>query len=184
MVNGESGKGDRYRPVPKDYGERFDRIFRKGEQEMRTAIVTACDENYRPAHEYGGNMREIKFRAWDLKENKLVDVYQIQWTDGVIDISANGHWHDDIDGRYILEQYTGLKDKNGVEIFEGDIVSYTCETWNEKPFTKRDLVEYRENLCGFNPMCFNLSCDDDYYSYHVTDIEVIGNIHENPEMLK
>ena len=65
-------------------------------------------------------MREIKFRAWDLVHKKMIQVKSLEFGVGIT------HQNDDmgdIDG-YLLMQYTGLKDKNGKEIYDGDIVQW------------------------------------------------------------
>ena len=106
-------------------------------------------------------MREIKFRAWDGIKMRgignLQDRFSIR-NDGVV----NGNIE------YILMQYTGLKDKNGTEIYEGDILQRNdnsiavVEFENGMFITKYDALMWE--LCENSPI-------------------VIGNIYQNPELL-
>ena len=121
-------------------------------------------------------MREIKFRAWDKKEKTMDEpfgLYAVGYLNG-----ENGY-----DAKhYILLQYTGLKDKNNVEIYEGDIIK---GLWDAK-------LDYSEQICtveflngAFVETYFNRPVGDFTGSYHRGNtIEVIGNIYENPELLK
>ena len=124
-------------------------------------------------------MREIKFRAWDKERG------QMQWGNSNLMMNMGGmlFWnlaYDlDIIGKqeqteFILMQYTGLKDKNGKEIYEGDIV---CK--------QRDFPKYivKWDHAGFEPFSLpglggcEWECLDD------RETEVIGNIYENPELV-
>jgi uncharacterized phage protein (TIGR01671 family) len=116
-------------------------------------------------------MREIKFRAWDKKLNKMFIPNHIDQGVVVVDVR-----HEDINGfgtheeeypnPYELMQFTGLKDKNGKEIYEGDIVKY-----KDKLTLDEHIIEFENGRFGY-PMA-------DYKFY-----EVIGNIYESPELLK
>lgn len=93
-------------------------------------------------------------------------------------------------------QYTGLKDKNGKRIFEGDVVSYKRvhqftedddieDYGNQFPDKISDclgVVEFRNGK--FMPLPERHDCDDYWYSDGQYGFEVIGNIHDNPEMLE
>ena len=100
-------------------------------------------------------MREIKFRAWDIDRKEYH--YPELW-----DNSMPSNWKE----YYVLEQYTGIKIKNGVEIYEGDKVEWSDEsimdvTWIEK-----------EGCWGLDNVLWLANCN---WKNH---IRVIGNIHE------
>jgi uncharacterized phage protein (TIGR01671 family) len=116
-------------------------------------------------------MRELKFRVWDKLEKRMITPdqgYQGQYVltlDGKFHNLQNGSGGDD----YIVLPYTGLKDKNGKEIYEGDILSmyeYDCSIpvkWGD----------FRETCCN-NPSTVG------YMVFAETELsEVIGNIFEN-----
>lgn len=73
-------------------------------------------------------------------------------------------------------QYTGLKDRKGTDIFEGDIVNIIRAE-------EKGKVEWRENDAAFEVVgdCLEASFLENLYGH---DVEVIGNIHDNPELLK
>lgn len=78
------------------------------------------------------------------------------------------------------ERFTGLKDKNGVEIYEGDIIRYY------QPYAKRTdehIVKWDTEWAGFGLFeKYNKWCKESDW-VKIQDLEVIGNIHENPELL-
>ena len=113
-------------------------------------------------------MRESKFRTWDgLRMTKS----------GIMFNSTTGHLL--AIANQPLMQYTGLLDKNGKEIYEGDIVSFnTSYELDNDDCSGITEVKWIEKEAGFFPFTLNnrWRCD-------VENVEVIGNIYENPELL-
>jgi hypothetical protein len=113
-------------------------------------------------------MREIKFRAWDVKNKEMLEDYPAP--DDYVDINNIFYsWADE----YVPMQFTGLKDKNSKEIYEGDILAdiYRVE-WDEGGM--KYILTWTQ---------------DGYYSMELNELTwedtvVIGNIYENPELIK
>jgi uncharacterized phage protein (TIGR01671 family) len=129
-------------------------------------------------------MREIKFRAWDLDNKEMWSHRQIEEsdTDGIV---CWGHLFEDAQKEgFVLMQYTGLKDKNGVEIYEGDVVKIRKQGHIDY-YEVVATVIWSETKAAFHAL--GTSCD--HLGDFVFDIfgrncsEVVGNIHENPELL-
>ena len=80
-----------------------------------------------------------------------------------------------------IGQYTGLKDKNGKEIYEGDIVSFNLKSDNGGQPNITGYIEYQTTFSGYRIMSLKGSFALDY---NIKDIEVIGNIYDNPELLE
>ena len=128
--------------------------------------------------------REIKFRAWDKKENTLTDCDDlgIRLCDGMI----YEFWADppptkvDSD-RYLLEQYTGLKDKTGKEIYEGDIVEIPNNNYGYCDPKEQENI-YLVVKWDSVDACYSLN-DNCLFEFHKNSMNVIGNIHNNPELL-
>jgi len=162
-------------------------------------------------------VREIKFRAWDKKAKAMRVVWDIGWKGWDYPDESINYVKVEGDGTYeLLEsevelmQFTGQKDKNGKEIYEGDILGFdNARTKNsqgeygrvEVRFGEYDdsEIEYGSPGIGWYVVGFHgyLRLDGDNDKYYIgqngeqewslercTQWEVIGNIHENPEFLE
>ena len=131
-------------------------------------------------------MREIKFRAWDKERKEWVkqtgNPYIFPFEGRVAMIcagSSTGHISDeDYSEYYELLQYTGLKDKNGTEIYEGDVVK--LDSWEGV----QQIVFIEGAFCLADK--HGLYVGDIHYINHAdkNQATIIGNVRENPELLK
>ncbi len=142
-------------------------------------------------------MREFKFRVWDLVTKTMQDVPAIFYASGeklkMVNMSENG--------RFEFMQYTGLKDSNGKEIYEGDFVRYYEQGYdpNEQDDEEQLAPDTTTVLIYWNDDGKCLAINWRYGEIDITSVgwghewilnseydyhEVIGNIYENPELLK
>ena len=112
-------------------------------------------------------MREIKFRVWDIEEKKMINVYGLEFKDTGIVVTSDEGYDYIVEEDCELMQFTGLKDKNGKEIYEGDIIEGRYG---------RQTVEWHL-ATGFDSGLGEL------WGTNKEWLEVIGNIYENPELL-
>jgi uncharacterized phage protein (TIGR01671 family) len=121
--------------------------------------------------------REIKFRAWDGKSWTTVGMF-IGTENGSrlfgIDTSLEG---------IAVMQYTGLKDKNGKEIYEGDIVRGNESGYDGIKINKWDEMRIGKVDFSHCSWVYQINGQDHQILMYLQNIEVIGNIYENPELL-
>lgn len=129
-------------------------------------------------------MREIKFRAWDKKTKRMFIIF---------DSEEQEEWYlPTCRDNYVVMQYTGLKDKNGTEIYEGDICKVSNDThysnnyFNTEDKWKMTMISTLKDYCY---MFYDI--EDKFMTIYFIEaledgmsIEIIGNIFENPELLE
>jgi len=108
-------------------------------------------------------MREIKFRHWDKKRKRMEYEGHLVRYDGKQDENE------------VLMQYTGLKDKNGVEIYESDMVRYEVSKCSH--CKKKDFLNERVSFGSLGATIFGQLLWE-----RTSKSEVVGNIYENPKL--
>lgn len=146
-------------------------------------------------------MKDIKFRAWNEVEEKMLNWYEF------LDTNIKNTFIAPESTGLILMQYTGLKDKNGKEIYEGDIV--LTQPFRDKPYSKKYKEKRLKGVVKYNIKCGDKFCGcegkmkywgaewkveiidkEDYKKFSNYDwgrffeCEVIGNIYDNPKLLE
>lgn len=141
-------------------------------------------------------MREIKFRGYNRKNKQWLHGFYLQNRGAHFvcpdEFATGKSWEDYEVDPETVGQFTGLLDKDGREIYEGDAVE--CVSWNEyfstapgqpmEAFRRKMYVSFRRG--GFKmvePMPHPMT-DNEWDIIYNGDVVVIGNIHDNPELLK
>ena len=131
-------------------------------------------------------MREIKFRVWDSERKRMslpfkLDGFTIFFTDDTIPFQFLSDTN-----RFKIMQYVGFSDKNGKEIYEGDILRTTMTlVWDLYLDNDIEETEVITTVVEYQPPKFTQRRFDDglLYTFDMEDFEVIGNIYENPEVI-
>lgn len=143
-------------------------------------------------------MREISYRVWLKKQKQMLQVHTINLEYKIVEyLAKDGNFYSAYYGdcsykelpveKCIVLEYTGLKDKNGVKIYEGDILATSNDNPEFDIWGKKDMgygvvnfdLKYGIFVSKWHSKLYN----EKESIYSLEFIEVIGNIHENPELL-
>lgn len=122
-----------------------------------------------------------RFRAWDKEFKEMVQVDALVFDEQIIKVTyKNGNVVKEDLKNYVLMQSTGLRDKSGKEIFEGDILKVTnLASWLE-------VVSFNEDKAMFVSKETKRKVEEtplyDLFNTDIFEVEIIGNIHTNPEL--
>ena len=119
-------------------------------------------------------MREIKFRLWNKNTKIMSSSFDIEdYLDAHDSEYGDGSLPSIVRDNLELMQYTGLHDKNGKEIYESDLVRFSCQGDVQNLPIIADMFNLR----------IGLEDKDNYLRFDVGIFEVLGNVYENPELL-
>jgi hypothetical protein len=116
-------------------------------------------------------MRKIKFRSWCPAGKAFVHDYRY---DGLVDELFDGSYYDTL----VPQQFTGLVDKNGVEVYEGDLINFSCDYTMD--LSDRDVIEYKNQEVYYDERLAGFYFGKD--GFQILDkimeetIEVVGNV--------
>lgn len=131
-------------------------------------------------------MRTIKFRGKRAYNGEWVygDLLRMSGVPCIYPDPAPNGWNDYEVIPDTVGQFTGLLDKNGKEIYEGDMVSYRYHIRRPDSLVRNEInyIGFRQSECKFIVVCKNRH--HDLHEPYNLQVEVIGNIHDNPELLK
>lgn len=116
-----------------------------------------------------------RYRAWLKEDKEMIDVEEINFYNGEFDFIGDAITWMCKSNNCVLMQSTGLKDKNGKEIFEGDVVKLAKDVYSEP--TYYEIVRHRGGAYRLESKRYG--CE--LWLRH-TDCEIAGNIYENPEL--
>ena len=116
-------------------------------------------------------MREIKFRAWDTVCGCWVEPPWKLYLNGGVSIAGSWATSD-----VMLTQYTGLNDKNGKEIYEGDVFRYGKANGKDVLY----VVKWNDDSACF---AWEQVIPVLTFGFDMSEVEVVGNIYENPELI-
>lgn len=132
-------------------------------------------------------MLDLKFRAWKRFRNAFVNGEVAPLSCGLILMKPPIADHFQTQGGVIVEQFIGISDRNGREIYEGDVVSHTNDYGSWKPTSTGAVVWFDKNAAfGIRPIKTEEKWafyDPEGKNFSWERVVVIGNIHENPELL-
>ena len=131
-------------------------------------------------------MENIKFRVWDKDDEEMREVENIHVGGNRKQVAV---WNEENDCcewvyNYELMQYTGFKDMNGKEIYEGDILKDVLESKNGEKRIYYNEIFYSDGCFQVRDLDNSINFLFEYAHKGVVYMEVVGNVYENPELIK